>query len=112
MIPSIYIEDFQNYKKKVNLHNLPKKLYIFTCNAWNDTIFKFWISESINSGSKLIYGQHGAGNGLVRKIFGDTHDRAISDKFISWGQEYKLNHNNIPGLVQSVIKNENKTRKQ
>lgn len=110
MIPIIYIEGFQNYKKIVNSHNLPKKkLYIFTCNAWNDTIFKFWISEKINSGSKLIYGQHGAGNGLVRKIFGDTHDRAISDKFISWGQEYKLNQNNIPGLVQSVIKNKKKS---
>ena len=76
MIPIFYIEGFSNLKKLIELHNLPrKKINIFTCNAWNDTIFKFWLSETINLGSKLIYGQHGSGYGFIKKHLGDIHDR-------------------------------------
>ena len=68
MIPIFYIEGFSNLKKLIELHNLPRKrLNIFTCNAWNDTIFKFWLSDAINLGSKLIYGQHGSGYGFIKK---------------------------------------------
>ena len=69
MIPTLYIEGFSNMQKTVKKHNLPsKQINIYTCNAWNDTIFKFWLSEKINNGSKLIYGQHGAGYQLEKKI--------------------------------------------
>ena len=110
MIPTLYIEGFSSLQKIVKKHNLPnKQINIYTCNAWNDTIFKFWLSEKINNGSKLIYGQHGAGYGLTKKYIGDTHDRKISDKFITWGQEYNKDKKNISGIVQSVIEYKKKS---
>ena len=55
MIPSIYIEDFQNYKKKGQFA-IYQKNYTFLHVMLGTTQYSnLRISESINSGSKLIW---------------------------------------------------------
>ena len=50
---------------------MPENKIIFTCNAWRDTIFKFWVADQTNKGNKLIYGQHGGGYGMLHDHLGD-----------------------------------------
>lgn len=85
-LPTIYLEGFTDMMKKVKSSHLPfgiKK--IFTCNCWNDIVFKFWIAENINSGTKLFYGQHGSGYGMIKHHNATKHELKICDKFLTWG---------------------------
>ena len=105
--PRIYLEGFKEVIKRIEKTSLPnKKTIIFTSNIFNDSIFKFWVSNKINEGSKLIYGQHGAGFGLVNYLTNavvknqtndDIHDIEISDHFVSWGYKSENNKASIRG---------------
>ena len=111
-IPTIYIEGFQAMMKKVDDSNLPKeKKDIFTCNSWSDTVFKFWIAESVNNGSKLFYGQHGSGYGVIKKHNGIRHELKICDKYLTWGWGSKNTDDKIipcvcfPSIKEKISKN-------
>lgn len=96
-IPKIYIESY-NYFKSYALKELPKKTnLIYTANAYqSNEAFKFWSAEMVSNDSKLIIGQHGGTFGL--SLFNQTekHQIKISDKFLSWGWELKINKNVRP----------------
>ncbi len=66
-LPRIFLEGFKksvkikdSFENKVNLNKNPS--LIFTCNAhFRDDIFKLWMAEKCDSGSKFISYQHGCG---------------------------------------------------
>ena len=85
-LPTIYLEGFNHvFKqvKKTNLPNAPEK--IFTSNCSQDLIFKFWLADSLNKGSKLIHGQHGSAYGMITEHSNLKYELSICDKYISWG---------------------------
>jgi putative transferase (TIGR04331 family) len=85
-MPTIYLEGFSNLKRISNNCYLPKKSkVIVTFNSWRDNIFKFWLSNQVNNGAKLIYGQHGAGYGTNLKHYAERHELKICDTYLSWG---------------------------
>ena len=101
-IPTLYIEGFHDLLKLTKKLNLPSgKNIIFTRNLWRDDLFKFWTANQISLGSKLIYGQHGAGYGMFKGSFGDFFEPKIADKFLSWGQKYE--NTNYKNIVRSSI---------
>ena len=58
---------------------------IFTSNCSQDTIFKFWLSEKVNNGSKLIHGQHGAAYGMITEHNNFKYELSICDRYLTWG---------------------------
>ena len=71
---------------KSQLFFLPgRKKIVVTFNCWKDNIFKFWLAKQSNQGSKIIYGQHGAGYGENLEHYAEKHELKISDYYLSWG---------------------------
>ena len=104
-IPKIYLEEFIDFKLKVNQKFPSNPQIIFTSNAFqSDDAFKIWAAEKVSEGRKLIVGQHG-GN-LGNSLFNQTEDHQINiaDHFISWGWESSTNSSikSLPSLKLST----------
>tara|TARA_A100001015_G_scaffold150775_1_gene167182 strand:+ start:1491 stop:3269 length:1779 start_codon:yes stop_codon:yes gene_type:complete len=85
-LPTIYLEGFSNLDKITKSSFFPsRKKVIVTFNCWKDNIFKFWLAKQSNQGSKIIYGQHGAGYGTNLDHYAEKHELKISDNYLSWG---------------------------
>jgi len=102
-IPTAYIEGFKKIIEKTNKSYLPKKTkYIYTCNLSADYLFKFWTANQVNSGSRLICGQHGGNYNFTRDQFKLKHELDISEKYLTWGWK-KDNQKLVPGYCSSII---------
>ena len=104
-LPTLYLEGFKDMMHKVNNSHLPNNIQkIFTCNCWNDIVFKFWIAENINNGAKLYYGQHGSGYGMLKEHNATKHELKICDRFLTWGWgDKKISNNKITPCVSFPI---------
>jgi putative transferase (TIGR04331 family) len=47
--------------------------------------WKFWASECVERGSKLVIAQHGGSYGSAAYLATEAHEIAISDRFLTWG---------------------------
>jgi len=63
---------------------LPEILLTASDFAANDA-WKFWASECVERGSKLIIAQHGGSYGVAAQLSTQDHEVAIADRFLSWG---------------------------
>ena len=87
-LPTAYLEGFIQQKRLADESYLPKKINkIYTCSAYADNSYKFWLADKINLGKKIIHGQHGAGNNIFKEWFSDTYEVEISEKYFSWGSK-------------------------
>jgi len=86
-IPRSYLEDFKAIYDIADKFTWPRNpKAIFTSNSWlDDDFFKIWAAKKIDQGTQLIIGQHGGSYGVAKFNFGEDHQIAISDKFITWG---------------------------
>jgi putative transferase (TIGR04331 family) len=88
-LPTIYLEGFSETIKMSKSGIFPKKRdLIYSCNIQYDYMFKFWAAQQIDQGSKLIYGQHGAGYDFFENDHNIDHETEISELFLSWGWEH------------------------
>ena len=88
-LPTIYLEGFNKIMERVDSGLFPKRReIIFSCNIQYDYLFKFWAAKQLELGSKLIYGQHGAGPDLFENDPNIEHDCEISDLYLSWGWKH------------------------
>ena len=86
MLANFYLEGFNDLNKISNYSFFPgRKKIVVTFNCWKDNIFKFWLAKQSNQGSKIIYGQHGAGYGENLEHYAEKHELKISDYYLSWG---------------------------
>jgi len=87
-IPVSYLENFDQYRKKILTIKWPKNPeIIFSSNSFvHDDFFKIWLVEKKeNSSSKFISGQHGGSFFISKFHFHEVHQRKISDKILTWG---------------------------
>ena len=90
-IPKYYLEGYNNlYKecKKKYWPNKPRCIITSSPIIWSD-IFKFWVAEKVERGSKLIISQHGGHYGVGKWNASEDHEIDISDEFSSWGWREK-----------------------
>lgn len=97
-IPTVYLEGFKELEKVPNQCGWPNNpKVIFTSNEYNSCdVFKKWAAEKIESGSKLIIGQHGGHFGMTPFSFLEKHQIDIADKWLSWGWSDKLEPKIVP----------------
>ncbi len=105
-LPTFYLEGFNDLNKISNYSFFPgRKKIVVTFNCWKDNIFKFWLAKQSNQGSKIIYGQHGAGYGENLEHYAEKHELKISDYYLSWG--WKKSEKILPLGDFSSFKKEN-----
>ena len=89
-IPTIFLEDFKMFIKLAANRNWPiKPKLIFTANAFfADEVFKFYLAQKVEDGSKYVVGQHG--NNYITNSSADyTTEYRTSDFFLNWGKSTK-----------------------
>ena len=107
LLPTIYLEGFQQQKKLAENSHLPKKIKkVFITHAYSENSFKFWLADQINGGTKLIHGQHGAGHNIYKEFFGDFHEINISEKYFTWG--WKIDNKKVVPVGNYLINKRNK----
>jgi putative transferase (TIGR04331 family) len=86
-LPRSYVEDFKLLIQDSRLKNFPKKpKRIFTSNAfWFDEVFKAYMAQTCELGTKLVIGQHGGVFGTAEHSASEDHQLEIADRYISYG---------------------------
>ena len=115
-IPICYVEGFDSINKKIARLSWPKcPNVIYTANfLFHDTIAMFYTAKHVETGAKLVYGQHGGVYGQALFSWAESHERAISDKYLTWGWQSCSSENIVPiGMInrkkQVVYHEDNKT---
>jgi len=95
-IPTAYLEGYNSLTDITYKLPWPKNpRAIFTSVSFaTDDVFKTWTAGKIESGSRLVVGQHGGNFGTSKFSFYEDHQLMISDIFLSWGWN-KSKYNNI-----------------
>lgn len=86
-LPTAYLEGYHTMvEQAANLDWPARPKVIWTSNAhFSDEVFKIWAAAKVENGSPLVIGQHGGHYGVGRWSFGEDHEIAICDRFLSWG---------------------------
>lgn len=86
-IPTLYLEGY--HKLQDDAYKLPwpeRPRVIFTSASYNsDDMFKAYAAAKVESGSKLVIGQHGGRYGACSWSSDLDHQVAIADRFLTWG---------------------------
>jgi putative transferase (TIGR04331 family) len=87
-LPTTVVEDYEALRTSLANRKLPKQpRLIFTSNkhASSDS-FALWSAEKMESGTRLVLGQHGGlyGEGLLPTRH-EQHELSICDRYITWG---------------------------
>jgi len=105
-LPISFFEGFKGIDQFVNNKlfwpNNPK--IIFTSHALvQKTISSFYCAKKIESGTKLIHGQHGGVYGQLKLNWQEKHEMSISDIYLNWGWK-KNSKNRKFGIIKSIDK--------
>lgn len=88
-IPMSYIENYSKNRSLVKNLSEIKKNIITGSSLFYDDIFKIYLAEAINNGSKLIFIDHGM---QIQKFGGFLgYENLISNKLILWNKRLKSN---------------------
>ena len=104
-LPTQFLENFKNIKKLSDNLPFPKEpKIIFTSHGLsNYTLSKFYIADKVNSGSKLIHGQHGGVYGIDFFTSHEEYERNTSNLYLTWG--WKEDSKTIPvGILKPIEK--------
>ena len=85
-IPSIYTDNFLNFKSKTlnDLRHLPKIIFTSYGHEKNEEC-KFIAAETYHNGGKILIAQHGGNLGLAKHNQTEGHQLEISTHFYSYG---------------------------
>ena len=97
-LPKVYVEGYSSVVSI--LKNLPwpkaPKAICTSTGLYSDEVFKFWTGEKVDNNVPLFISQHGGHYGIGRWSFNEDHEKAICDKFLTWGWREEHNKNLFP----------------
>ena len=110
-IPKFLIEDFITVKNFVEKIPYKPKIIVSDVKHENDTLFKFWVANSVKNGAKLITSDHG---GTYTGLFYNSMMvEDISDVAIRWFKPIKDNNVQLPVLhLLNKKRNKNKNKRK
>lgn len=99
LLPVCYLEGFQSIEELLKEQNWPNKpKFIFTSNNFDtDEVFKRWMANQMEIGTKYFCGQHGNNYGTYRYMMPSVEE-VTSDKFITWGWTEDV-HKHVPAFI-------------
>lgn len=95
-LPTCFLEGYSKLSEMAVSSNLMKNpKVIVTDSAFVvDETWKLWAAYNCDNGSKLVISQHGGHYGAGAWSSSESHEIAISDRFISWGWK-RLDENKV-----------------
>lgn len=96
-MPKIFVENFEdlvNFSKNANLPKRPSKI-LSSNGLWYDSFFTYFTGIKNETGTKIIYGQHGGSYGIAKHSWQEEHEKKISNKYLSWGWDDKKSDQRI-----------------
>lgn len=85
-IPLVYLEGYQNLKKRRLLKSKIRPKAILTSISWySDEVFKIWAAGNAEAGCLLLGTQHGGNYGSLKHHWETQHELKTVDKYYSWG---------------------------
>lgn len=99
-LPAIYLEGFRELSAQASsvAWELPN---VVASASWIfDEPLKFVAAAATERGTRLLAAQHGGGYGLLHNFPVESHERAIADRYYTWGwaSEGRSNLANLPSL--------------
>jgi len=111
-IPKFLIEDFSAIKNFVEKIPYKSKIIVSDTRHEHDTIFKFWVANSVKKGSKLITSDHGGAYGGLHCIRSIMHED-IADVAVRWFKPIKNNNVQLPVLqLLNTKRKKNKNKRK
>ncbi len=106
-IPTFLLEDFSSFQKFTKKIPYKSEVIVSDIKHEHDTIFKFWMANSVVNGSKLITSDHGGNYGGI--FWHSIMHEDISDFTIRWFKPIKKNNIQLPvlHLLSKQRKNKN-----
>lgn len=102
-IPKSYFEAYSSFRETLKKFSKnPKIIFTSTAHLTND-VFKLWVADCVEKGSKFLIGQHGGfyGTGMYSSEF--DHSLKIAETFFTWGcgqkEVYNLRQAPAPKLI-------------
>lgn len=104
-IPAWYLEGYRALTEQVDSVNWPSQpKVIYTASAHNtDETFKAWAAAKVENGAKLVVGQHGGHFGIGRWVFHEDHEKAVVDRYFSWGWSTPGSHRIVPMSSEKLL---------
>lgn len=85
-IPICFMEGFGLVREEAKKRYPGSPKVIFSAYAWvYDEDFKAWAAAASEKGTVLMGAQHGGNYGVMKKMFSEEHEVAITDRYYSWG---------------------------
>ncbi len=73
----------------------PKVICTFHGYANNEAL-KIWAAENVERGAKLLIAQHGGAFGMLSVVHKERHQRAVADRFVTWGWDDSADSKTLP----------------
>ena len=86
-MPTAYLEGYKNLiaaAADLKWPLRPKFVWTSTAHNAND-VFKAWVGEKTEQGTRLVIGQHGGQYGVGRWVTLEGHETTVADAYLSWG---------------------------
>ena len=104
-IPTEFLEDFNDIEKYIKRSKLPNnpKLIFTTRTLSKDNLFIRYCAIKKETGTKLVYGQHGGVYGQIKFCWVEDNEIKISDYYLTWGWESKNENKLLPfGILKKI----------
>lgn len=85
-LPVSLLEGLNTFRKRLHAADLPRPQAVFSNNLLHgDLAPKLLLGEWKESGTLLLYCQHGGGYGIEHKMILESYEIGVSDLYYSWG---------------------------
>jgi putative transferase (TIGR04331 family) len=86
MLPRVFLEGYQGHIRASNQLRWPRSPRVIWTSSLHflDDLFKIWAAKKIDSGARLIIGEHG-GYGVGAYNAGHSYELSIADSYLSTG---------------------------
>lgn len=92
-LPIAYVEGYHTIKSfAMDLYPKRPKVILSSTGHYFEEAFKVWAAEQAERGTKLVCIQHGGFYGTGRLSSEEDHEKAVFDKFFTWGWKVNGNH--------------------
>ncbi len=82
-IPTLFLEGFLEFWKKVEDLEIPKTELFYNANSlYGNYVYKFFIAQN---SPKVVTHQHGGNYGFLKNMPNEEYEKSISDIFYTWG---------------------------
>jgi len=86
MLPASYLEGLEPLLARSGKMGWPERPRVaWTANPHDDDVLKAYLAEKVESGTSLVVSAHSGQHGMLEWFWMRDHERAISDRYLTWG---------------------------